>query len=157
MKTNQRTVMAPISIQRGKKRDGLKRVVLSGMMALTLISSAGFVGAAGHAEARVNGPRLDSLSFQCGQLQDRRDAIWAEYSGASKARQEQLMDELRGIMQNWTSICQGTFGAIGVRMAQETTGVVMTDITEISESPTSSPVKPLLPVSKLPRSTRLAD
>jgi hypothetical protein len=157
MKTNQRTLTMAGSIQGGKKRDGLKRVVLSGMMALTLIGSAGFIGAAGHAEARVNGPRLDSLSFQCGQLQDRRDAIWAEYSGASPARQAQLMDELRGIMQNWTSICQGTFGAIGVRMAPETTGVAVTDITEVSDSPTSSPVKPLLPVSKLPRSSLFAD
>ena len=141
---------------------GLARVgnvLRGGLLALTLCGSVAVSGlvASGHAEARVpDGPRFDSLSLFCGGLQDRRDAIWDEFSGASQARQQELMDELRGIMQTWVDVCQGTFGAIGVRLAPETTGVLVTGVDQMAPESATPPGKPASPASNRIRANRLA-
>ena len=154
MNINQGTVKS-VSATQGKS-GAIRRLILGGMMALSLSASAGLMGVAGHAEARVpTGPRLDTLSVACGQLQDRRDAIWAEYSGASAARQQELMTELGVIIQNWVSICQGTFGAIGVRIVGETSVADgLPNVNTVSQNPTG---KHAVEVSKLPLTSRSAN
>jgi hypothetical protein len=153
MKTNESTIKTTSTTQ--NKSGSIKRFILSGAMALSLFTSAGFMGIATHAEARVNGPRLDSLTFQCGALQDRRDQIWDEYTDASPAKREQLMTELSGIIQNWIAICMGTFGPIGARTAQEQGILVhVPNVDVVQENPTATPGKHGLEITKLPVTSR---
>ena len=153
MKTNEGTVKTTNATY--GKTGGVKRLILGGMMALSLFTSAGFMGIAGHAEARVSGPRLDTLSFQCGAMQDRRDAIWDEYTGASAARREELMTELSILIQDWIKICMGTFGAIGVRTAEEQ-GLIgnIPNADVVQQNPTATPGKHGLEITKQPVTSR---
>jgi hypothetical protein len=65
---------------------GWQGKVPGGLLALGLGASL-FAGTAfsGTAEARITGPRLDSLTFQCGAMQDRADELKAEYSTIGRA------------------------------------------------------------------------
>jgi hypothetical protein len=66
------------------------------------------------AEARVpaSDPRLDSLSFGCGQLQDEADRLLNEYPNASPSRKDEILTRLREIGRAWYGTCDGEFGDI---------------------------------------------
>jgi hypothetical protein len=70
------------------------------------------------AEARVSGPRLDSLSIFCGQLQDEADRLLSEYPNASPSRKDEILTRLREIGRTWygdsvsNGICDAVFGDI---------------------------------------------
>jgi hypothetical protein len=69
-------------------------------------------------EARVSGPRFDSLSIFCGQLQDEADSLLREYPNASPSRKDEILTRLRQIGETWygnsvsDGICDGVFGDI---------------------------------------------
>ena len=69
------------------------------------------------ANARINGPRLDSVSVGCGQLQDEADGLRAEYKNprTSAARRDQILDRLRNIGRNWNDLCRSKFGDMAYR------------------------------------------
>jgi hypothetical protein len=52
-------------------------------------------------EARVSGPRFDSLSIFCGQLQDEADSLLREYPNASPSRKDEILTRLRQIGETW--------------------------------------------------------
>ncbi len=66
------------------------------------------------AEARVNGPRYDSRSIQCGAAQDRADKLVAEYGkpGTTNARKQEILAELQRIADFWDTFCRTRFGSI---------------------------------------------
>lgn len=83
--------------------------------ALTLAAAA----LSGTADARVKGPRLDSLSAGCGILQDEADRLRAEYANqnTSNARREEILTRLRQIGRDWNNIgCRAVFGDISIRV-----------------------------------------
>jgi hypothetical protein len=70
------------------------------------------VAGAPGAEARVKGPRLDSLSAGCGAAQDEADKLVAETGTATEARKTEIFARLREIADFWDRYCRDTFGSI---------------------------------------------
>lgn len=67
------------------------------------------------AEARINGPRLDSFSIGCGLLQDEADRLIDEYRNASEDRRGEILTRLREIGGTWIDIgCGSVFGNIAI-------------------------------------------
>lgn len=65
------------------------------------------------AQARINGPVLDSFSAGCLMLQNKGDALIAEYKNATNARREEILQELRNNGRDWINIgCRAVFGDI---------------------------------------------
>lgn len=82
----------------------LKAVVTAAATVLALSSIA---------EARINGPRLDSFSIGCGLLQDEADRLIDEYRNASEDRRGEILTRLREIGRTWVDIgCGSVFGTI---------------------------------------------
>jgi hypothetical protein len=104
--------MAGVEVAGKSAFKGLRNAILALAMGAAL--AAGSLGVAVPAEARVNGPRLDSLSIGCGALQDEADRLIAEYKNASNARREEILARLRNIGSDWHAICKGVFGSISL-------------------------------------------
>ena len=69
--------------------------------------------APGPAFARISGPVGDTFSAGCLTLQNKGDALIAEYKNASNERREQILAELRSNGTTWRQIgCQAVFGDI---------------------------------------------
>ena len=65
------------------------------------------------AQARINGPVLDSFSAGCLMLQNKSDALIAEYKNATNARREEILQELRNNGRDWINLgCRAVFGDI---------------------------------------------
>ena len=80
-------------------------------MAIALISISTL--APSPALARINGPVGDTFSAGCLTLQNKGDALIAEYKNASNERREQILAELRSNGTTWRQIgCQAVFGDI---------------------------------------------
>ena len=72
------------------------------------------------AYARINGPVADSFSAGCLMLQNKADALRAEYANANttNARREEILAELRNTGQTWIQIgCRAVFSSISIRVA----------------------------------------
>lgn len=70
--------------------------------------------------ARINGPVADSFSAGCLLLQNKADALRAEYANpnTTDARREDILAELRNTGQTWIQIgCRAVFGSISIREA----------------------------------------
>lgn len=70
--------------------------------------------------ARINGPVADSFSAGCLMLQNKADALRAEYANenTTNARREEILSELRNTGQTWIQIgCRAVFGSISIRVA----------------------------------------
>lgn len=70
--------------------------------------------------ARINGPVADSFSAGCLLLQNKADALRAEYANpnTTDARREDILTELRNTGQTWIQIgCRAVFGSIAIRVA----------------------------------------
>src|SRR5262245_36997937 len=63
------------------------------------------------AQARVKAPRLTSLHYYCGSLQDRCDQILADI-WETKQFTDAQRQELQDIGRAWNEVCAGTFGSI---------------------------------------------
>jgi hypothetical protein len=99
--------------------------------ALVLVSLVAGCGAllfmGSETQARVPaGPRVDSLSAGCGALQDRADALRAEYARLGKnmtqADHDRIIGELREIGNAWNGTCSRIFGS-AIYMTRPTLGV----------------------------------
>jgi hypothetical protein len=148
----------PCVILRPTGKSVLQRVSRSAMTVAVCASLVlGSLGLASSAEARVNGPRLDSLSAGCGQLQDESDALRAEYkdSNTTNARRDEILARLRVIGGHWNDVCRGTFGD----MAYFVKVIATSDITTVGtleQAPTSSDVSAGPIVGKLSTGGRLS-
>jgi hypothetical protein len=70
------------------------------------------------AYARINGPVADSFSAGCLLLQNKADALRAEYAdpNTTDARRDEILTELRNTGQTWIQIgCRAVFGSISIR------------------------------------------
>ena len=70
------------------------------------------------AYARINGPVADSFSAGCLLLQNKADALRAEYAdpNTTDARRDEILSELRNTGQTWIQIgCRSVFGSISIR------------------------------------------
>jgi hypothetical protein len=65
------------------------------LLSIAVASLALVTVASSPALARIKGPVLDSLSFQCLQLQNKSDALIAEYKNATNARREEILTGVR--------------------------------------------------------------
>ncbi|TWU28475.1 hypothetical protein [Bythopirellula polymerisocia] len=89
-------------------------VVLSAAVAVFAV----WAFAQGEADARVpTGPRLDSASVGCGQVQDKYDKAVRDLENASKngtqAQYDAALENLKSIIQQWNgSPCSRTFGSL---------------------------------------------
>jgi len=92
--------------------------------------------ASSNTEARVpNGPRLDSTSVGCGQLQDQYDRAVRDLETASKtgtqAQYDAALANLKSIIGLWNgSPCQSNFGSLIYRK------IPVASVTGIQGSPT---------------------
>jgi hypothetical protein len=66
------------------------------------------------AEARVpDGPRWDSVTHQCGALQDEADKLLAELRrGVTNQRRNEILARIREIAILWDEVCKRHFGSI---------------------------------------------
>lgn len=72
------------------------------------------------AQARINGPALDSFSAGCLLLQNDADRLIAEYKNASMARREEILQQLRNIGSDWINIgCKAVFGSIALTLPDQ--------------------------------------
>lgn len=76
-------------------------------------------GYAPSADARIEGPRVTSIDFACGALQDETDALLNEYKQESttNARRGEILDRLREIGQSWYPFCSTYYGDITLEPA----------------------------------------
>ncbi len=78
------------------------------------------------AEARINGPRITSIDFACGAIQDEIDQLRAEYASLSPydSRREEILTRLRNLGSDWNSAgCRAVFGSPVARTNVASTGV----------------------------------
>jgi hypothetical protein len=96
------------------------------LLSIAVASLALVTVASSPALARIKGPVLDSLSFQCLQLQNKSDALIAEYKNATNARREEILTELRNNGRVWREIgCQAVYGNIAMIRLPESHTVVL--------------------------------
>lgn len=89
---------------------------------LAVLVAAVTAAAAVHAplaDARIEGPRVTSIDFACGALQDETDALLDEYKQESttNARRGEILDRLREIGQSWYPFCSTYYGDITLEPA----------------------------------------
>ena len=93
--------------------------------ALAIAAFAGALILAPAANARINGPRITSFDFACGNLQDEGDRLRAEYARtpSTSPRRDEILARLREIGRTWQQIgCQAVFGSPVRRVNQATHG-----------------------------------
>ncbi len=80
-------------------------------IAIALIPTAALLPSVAY--ARINGPVGDTFSAGCLMLQNKGDALIAEYKNATNARREEILQELRNNGRDWINIgCRAVFGDI---------------------------------------------
>jgi hypothetical protein len=94
------------------------------------------------ADARVTGPRLDSLSKGCGQLQDAYDRAVLDLETAAKtgtqAQYDAALANLVSIIRQWNqSVCKDTFDSIHFMKNPPSK---VTGVNGAGENPTLAPV-----------------
>ena len=80
-----------------------------------LIAAALFAAFAPAAHARVTGPRITSIDFACGAIQDESDRLRAEYATLSPydPRREEILQRLRNLGSDWNAAgCRAIFGGM---------------------------------------------
>ncbi len=99
------------------------------MARIHALAAAAFAGALiltpAIANARINGPRITSFDFACGDLQDEGDRLRAEYARtpSTSPRRDEILARLREIGRTWQQIgCQAVFGSPVRRVNQATHG-----------------------------------
>ena len=92
-------------------------------LAVSLLTAVGVAGAAGTmdlASAKPKKPTADPSSFECIQMKNEADRLFAEYKSASTARRAEIIKRLVILGKGWKDGCPGQ-GSLGARRSMAIT------------------------------------